>query len=1440
MPRPPPSRAIAGCCTCTPRPSPRSSRPSHSATSLSSSQSSVPSSSSSHLPHHSQPFTTSSTQSATTTTAPVDSRQPISAPPVLDFLYPGFGFFSRCLPPLVTPTASSSSASSPIPGPSPPLPVADSTHDSPNYRSNEGRKILLSSTASSAGGLFGTQASWRQTVRVGTCVCGRVRETCLRCRGKSTSSVSRVIPVESTTSMRSDEKGKAKETQPEPNASPQSSLSSNSTSSQTSSTSPASTSTAPSLNPLSEFRTFFSSLDSSLPSSRTSSSSSTLPIPSASPRLSSLSPPRRRLQRKRSNLLSSSSTASTSPSNPLLLMRQLSDQLENDQVWNGLIYYEKLDSIRLFSRITKLVPTSSDQHLNPLEDGFPIQPQPSKLETDLRTKAGERIEHFLEKLETDRRNPEGRGVDETTKKNELSEAGLWIESFALRQLATDLEPTSELSDKFQESIRTVFGGWDQYEMRNGVEKKTRVQAIRTGLSSLFESWERTPSGGGGGGEAAFELIYDYDLSSIFETTLSDPTSDDSSNPTKTSKRRQEAAYNDILRRQYGLLLGRLKPSPVEWLRANEGESGEEELKTVPKGLHLVEFLARSGSAGEARKVWEHIEQIGSKRSKEVEVEDSVVGDLDEEARLKSLTALVDGLVMERLYEDANALTGALEGLAKRSEGGGGDTDRTTLELVLGAYRILAKLASNQSRLPILERLLKKVDTLSLRITSISPTSALPSPLESFARQLRLKSTRHDLGAVRTLFASFQATPEWEQASKEDQARLWSQVILAQTRINNVEGAVETLQSLVTTGLKPPLAAVNSILFGFARRGDIETVDNLFQQLVKGDFERLRPDEGSWNSLVLARTTVKDPSAASRVISAMRRGGAKPNRQTWTTLMSGLVDSSQWRQAFEVYRYLEQHPSIDMRPDTATTNVVLKACVLTATPASLVLTLFRQLLVRGFRPNMMTYTLVLQSLTSAGLMGLAEELYLMMDPPSPSSSTRSRLPTSMTPVRPDQFVFSTLIAGYLKRDERGKAKACLAEMRRRGIEPSSITLAIIVGSRLSHDSTPRKVQQLMAEARRLLKEEGSGGLTRLRKLQPSRQDEKLAMGDEAAVIFAPIFRAAAKQGLVGAALELLEEVQSRRKTDEVPVELYAMLIDAFRRVDDQETAAESIKTIWDRVYESVAERFMVKNSSSSSTSSFPTELTAHFLTTSRHDLRIDPVRASILCVPFTIFLESLARTEQHHLFGLTWRALARQGFAFDVSNWNTLAIYFARDLQLERAFWISEHVLCRPPNDDSPIPSPAKFEADLSRITRSNAMIRTHARLSNLRQYERDQQKKNPLDLQALFSTPSSPAPDLDISSTFEEALKVRESTFWHPYSTLLEALGTALETLTLTGDIEVHADEAVDGGIAAIEVKEQLVRDHPRTIKAIELWKNRGERKERERERFLSVQGRSL
>lgn len=1024
----------------------------------------------------------------------------------------------------------------------------------------------------------------------------------------------------------------------------------------------------------------------------------------------------------------------------------------------------------------------------------------------------------------------------------------------------------------------------------------RLENQRTAFALLLQLW-RSPAGPSPyAAEQAHRLVTSYavpPLESLFEAFVSG----------SSATYRAQDGFNDVLRRGYGDLLAALEPSPAAWF-AERIKEGDALVDTERSGAHLVRFLAETGHPVAALDVHRAVERARSDAPPLEDVES-----------LRTLSALVLGLTRDRLFDDAAPLATQLERVAgalqaeadaavlrapldERVDGDGGRdvTDGeagATLELVAEAYRVLAKLASDQGRNSTLERLLGRLSRLGVK-----PSTSL----EPVARRLRVQLVRHELEQVRALFHSAEVARG--NMSEGDRARLWGQLIVAHVRVNDVEGAIRTLQDLLAADLRPPLAAFNSILHGYARRGHPKPAYDLFGQLAEGAYRPLKPDATSWNALVLAHATARDPTAAEAAIAGMKASGTAPTRQTWTTLMDAYVDNGAWSAAFAVFRFLESNADPALRPDTHVANVMLKACLLTKTPAQTVLDLFRELVMRGVRPDMCTYTLVMHSLCSAGLMSAAEDLYRFID-----SGDHVHGFSSRGAIRPDVFVFSALIAGYARLGNGPKARACLGEMRARGIEPSSVTVAIIVGARLeryeedlSGTRLALALQRATAQARSFLddattdgdalsavRKQRSQALEQRRVRQPVRVDRPLAAGTEAIAVFGPILRTLARTGDAADALKLFEEILDRTdvtdEDDELPMGLYTVLMTAFWQRDQPleplqaEAAARNVHLVWTRLYDSVARRFVRLQPVGPADPATGIE---------PRERRVDPAQASSLGLPLTIVIEAASRAGLHMFVEPTWRRLAREGFAFDSSNWNALALYFIHDMQLERALWITEHVLCEPTplealarggdrsagdnrgagsstpaatDVDDPLPA---FERELGSLRRADAIGRTPARLwaGRIAAHESRRPRSQAQLLEYLASLTNGPvahAGDGDgdplgasLGYAIAESHKKHSATLWHPYGRTLGELQSALDLLSAQGTLRIErkyerrlarddmppppmARETERGEVRrltpqeAADAREDLQRRHPKTMRALELWRTRRERLAAER-----------
>ncbi|GAA5890170.1 hypothetical protein JCM8208_002723 [Rhodotorula glutinis] len=1461
-------------------------------------------------PSTSAPYSTAATTSAA-------SASSAAVPPVLDFLAPGFGFFSRALPPLVSSSAAPPH-SAPVPAPAPSRP--ESPRPSPPYHRHSfaappppppspqphafdvrSWRPLSASSSAAATGIPGAPLRRSAIPLPAACVCGRVRQSCLRCRGKSTSAVRRsgMDEMPPTLMVREEDEelgagqheGKGKEVEREP---PRSG-------------GPSEGATPPPDAP-------------TTPSSRLQ----TLLARYAPPTLphvrgAGLIRPSSRTRRKRP----SSSPRTLSVTQARASLDALTAAAHDDDFYHALSAREQLDLVRALSTVTRAV--------QPFMAPDPLAPRVAPREARRTALRHRTSRAMLDLLRRSRRNLTAFASLGTSPYSSLrqSAALLVLDAVTLadalgavghallgdgegdgtveaRELADALEtlfrpPTF---DALASGAGAAGGDASVGEGRDRArDEATRLENQRTAFALLLQLWRAPASISSYAAEQALRLVMSYavpPLDALFAKQ----------NAESASSARAQHGLNDVLRRSYGTLLAALEPSPASWFVERMVVEAEPlAVEAERTGAHLVRFLAETGHPIAALDVYRVLERA---RGGAVAVENVET--------LRTLSALVLGLTRERLFDDAAPLATQLERVAGALqaevdaavtsaplEAGLESSAATPLELVASAYRTLAKLASDQGRSSTLERLLGRLARLGVK-----PSTSL----EPSARRLRVQLVRQELDEVRAAFNAADVS----RATDGDRARLWAQLIVAHVRVNDVEGGIRALQDLVGAGLRAPLSAVNSILHGYARRGHAKPAYDLFGQLVDGAFEALKPDATSWNALVLVHAVAHDPTAAEAAVSSMKAAGVAPTRQTWTTLMNAYVEAGMWSAAFAVYRYLETNPDPSLRPDTPVANVMLKACLVTGTSAQKVLDLFQHLVLHGVRPDMATYTLVMQGLCASSMMDKAEDLYRFIDSGDHVHGFASR-----GAIKPDVAIFSSLIAGYARRGDGPKARACLAEMRARGLHPSSVTVAIIVGARLmryeddlSGTRLKKAIELATVQARSFLEDatvdsdapsvarkQRSEALERRRTRQAARVDRPLAAGEEALAVFGPLLRTLARTGEASDALQLFEEILDR--SDELdpdavpPIALYTTLMTAFWQRDQPlaplqaEAAARNVHLVWTNLYDSVARRFVRPR---------PVDPVVEASGAAKSERRVDPAQAASLCLPFTILVESASRAGLHMLVEPTWRRLAREGFAFDSSNWNALALYFIHDMQLERALWITEHVLCEPTpleglaraaaaGSDTPEGVEiADFERELGSLRRADAVGRTPARLWMGR--IKAQESRRPRSqvqlvehLQSLTTSPTARDGSLSakLGSALGDAHKKQSAALWHPFGRTLGELEAALDLLSAKGTLRIERkferrlartdrrppsvapvpptptststssastpESASESGTErgevstlspqeAAEAREDLQRRHPKTMRALELWRTRRERLAAEREAHDQRAGRAF
>lgn len=988
------------------------------------------------------------------------------------------------------------------------------------------------------------------------------------------------------------------------------------------------------------------------------------------------------------------------------------------------------------------------------------------------------------------------------------EPALWIEARALQDRLGSIDyhppssPPSIDTDPYLHRLYVLF-----LRPTASLEENRRVATIRQStLSLLLEAWLR----GKDGAEHALNFICGWQQQHLLHS------SDLSSTPSK-----QAAGFQHLLRRRYGEVLARLQPSPSAWLSTTTHDVFD--YRQI--GPHLVSSLATAGSPLEALRVWRALQR-------------DLRTPLSPATELKTTANLLEGLAQGRYYQDANRIASDLNRLATSllpapSSPSHDASLSSDLRIhLIHAFRMIARVAAEQGRHSQLETTLSELQRAGGR-----------NAVEVASRKMRSASRWGRIHETRSIYDAAVAEP----MSKEERARLSGVLVSAYVRRDDLETASAELDQLREAQVKPSVHLVNSLLHGYAARNDVGATYHLFRRLARGELGPV-PNSDSYNALVTAHCNLRDIDTAEEVVVAMKRAGVTPNQRVWTTLMNTYVELGDWMRTVKVYALLEKSNDTLLRPDTASINVALKAAILTATPVSTVLALFRQALDRGYRPSATSYTLVMQSVCAAGLMDVAEELFALIDRPSDSSA----LPVSMKHVKPDVFLFSTLISGYLNAGELVKARACLGEMRRRGIEPTSITYGVIVGSFLE-ERTVSGAKKASEFALRFL---SNSPLDAVRRRQSVRLDRHLARGDELLNVFAPILKHHAKRGEAEVALATFQLILDNGARPSI--ELYTTLMDAYRRGDDPEEAARNVGTVWRGLHHSVLDAYgrrgdlhsadllstrwldaVTSSAAKPSLASFPVAQSSP--SSEGQPLTISSSHSHDLRLPLNILIDSFDRAGLREAIHETWTNLAREGFSFDAANWNALARHLVKDHQLERACWIIHHILRDPDVAEGRSSDSVVEEDEISRREQLNsrfatigapmlaAPTRTPSRLADHRHPERHAHRKEPIRIEQLVYSPvaaqDTGSGEVGFLETIGSAQAVRRRVYWFAHASLLSELGQALEVL-MAGEGR-RASEGGEGKVIgkaeAAKVVGELQREYPRAFEALRGWQGRDE-----------------
>lgn len=430
--------------------------------------------------------------------------------------------------------------------------------------------------------------------------------------------------------------------------------------------------------------------------------------------------------------------------------------------------------------------------------------------------------------------------------------------------------------------------------------------------------------------------------------------------------------------------------------------------------------------------------------------------------------------------------------------------------------------------------------------------------------------------------------------------------------DDAEGAYEYLD--MSIAIRPTLQPFQSLLTLLASQANVEGAVALFSRMVALGLE---PDAKCYTTLISVFANVAQYTNAKQVFDAMVAAGHRPDAVAYAALINAAVEAGQWQVAADL---AEAVPSpLLSNPSLVTT--IIKALVLVAAPNEAVMRLFHGLK----RPTPQAWALAIQSAADHGNIKFARSLFNDMD-------SRSQL-DSFAPA-PTVYVFSILLAAYLRSGDRDSARAVYDEMIKRKVAPSSITYGIITTS-FATSPGESSFEQAHNFAMSVYEQLGDGERTGSR----GRVSEN---------VLGPLLVSAGRAGDLARAKHYYDII---KESGEVSLSVDTKLMDAYRRAGK----LKSVYRLWLRLFNNALRTIPRKTPETSS-------------------VTVTRSQNNVLCVPLSITIQALAEAGLHDRLKSLWLRVRGAGFGRDSQNYNHYAVALAKTGDVEGAFHIVDRVL----------------------------------------------------------------------------------------------------------------------------------------------------------------------
>ncbi|KAF9021506.1 hypothetical protein BDZ89DRAFT_1019519 [Hymenopellis radicata] len=452
------------------------------------------------------------------------------------------------------------------------------------------------------------------------------------------------------------------------------------------------------------------------------------------------------------------------------------------------------------------------------------------------------------------------------------------------------------------------------------------------------------------------------------------------------------------------------------------------------------------------------------------------------------------------------------------------------------------------------------------------------------------------------------------------------VLGAFAKRGDIAGLNRWLSRMSNAGIHSSTYTFNLTFEAFANNADIKSIGIGLQQMYKVGVPR---DVVTYTIIISALAKKRDPITAEKVFKQALDEGIKPDRVMINALMSAHCEAGSWKGAIKAFDYLAAKKIL---PAVDTYNILLECYVSIGAPLKVIMALFAKLETLLIEPDQYTYSLAILAACDNGQMGLARRLFSRMD---------ALADTWANHIRVTVYTMTILMSGYLRLGHHGRAKRVYDDLLARGINPNSVTFMEIIRS-YSFDKRGNGLELAEEFIKEITAME-----SRTWTIPPQGATSSMDL------IYSPLMWAYSRR-------KQPEDVERLFKNmvdsgSEPTLGTTTALLDAYRRSGNYDAA----ETLWPFIFE-----LGLKASEATP------------LTMGDDDDGSAPrrIQSDILCVPLSIYIDVLSRSEKFDALATVWKSFQDEGLTFNSHNYNHLAVAFTRGGEVERAFEILETVV----------------------------------------------------------------------------------------------------------------------------------------------------------------------